>query len=155
MTSLDPFVQPSGMHFHGQSPGCSPGFSIPWWPLCLSSLHILLKHGRSCPLLLVPRPGNPKTSLLYVLPQLLTADIFIYQLEPKGGMFPEAMCRLSRVCWGNIISIHNTSSYSQVLESPQERLCDCWWHTYSKECLPKLIGTHKLPIHLKYKAWKQ
>lgn len=99
---------------------CSPHSFI--WQPCPSVLHSL-RHGVSpllhipgmvdflLPLLPVPNPRIIK-SCSVCFSQLLVVGICIYQSEPNGGQFPEAMCRSLHTTslLGNVISIYNTSN---------------------------------------------
>lgn len=120
MAALHPVGQPSGPRSPGSitwrlclSVLCSSQTSLlsstlpAWW---ISSFFSSQSHAWE---ILKPTSVRP--------PQLLVGGVFISQLEPTEGRFPEATCRHSckQVFLENIISICHTSSYS--------------YHHYSKD----------------------
>jgi hypothetical protein len=102
--------------------------AMPLYPILFSGMVSLLSstishHGRS--LLFSPcfqsQDREILKSLLCLCSQLLALGIFIYQSESTRGRFLKATCWHSHASsfWGNIISIHNTSSYTVSMKG-------CW-----------------------------
>lgn len=91
-----------------QSLGCSPSFFIPWWLLCFSSFHTLLKQGWSFSLsscFLGVQAQNSKSC-----PHLSSAIgccHLYFPIKIIRGRFPDAMCRAScaNSFGGDLISI--------------------------------------------------